>query len=56
MRQKFDLNATFALYTDFEQNFKFCMPLYNRILATFSSLNAFCYNVQCPGNHENVGG
>ena len=55
MRQKFDLNATVALYTNFEQNFKFCMPLYYGILATFSSLNASCYNVQCPGNHKNVG-
>ena len=47
MRQKFDLNVVFTFYTNSEQNIKFEMALYNRILAARNSFNVFCYNVQC---------
>ena len=47
MRQKFDLNVVFTFYTNSEQNIKFEMALYNRILAALNTFNVFCYNVQC---------
>ena len=36
---KFDLNATFILYANLEQNIKFGMALYSQIFAKFNSFN-----------------
>ena len=48
MRQKFQLNATFTLYTNFDQNIKLGGPAsYSLIFAAFNFANAFCYNVKC---------